>query len=170
MARRPYIGIVLVIIILVLLTYSIQIPIPYNHTLNAFKIDANGNLSGTVQITLIGTKYLSIFHKTLLIVNIQEFDNHSGFTVNSNDYKQFLDEEFLHNTFVVSDIGSVEDMLSENYTLTSNKYNVCLSKDFECWLIHVSTSAESEVYYLASINEKHSFIELAEYFKSHIPR
>lgn len=162
-------------VLLVVGLHFIQIPTPYEHTMKAVKLDAQGNEVGTVDISISGTAMRSLSHLGRIVAKVSPFDGISGFDIDSNDYEQHFNEEFLHHTSVVADIGSVEDIMdaitNESASLNSSSYvyYVNTSEDFDRWLIHVAVDGTEHFYYLASIDNQYTTQELLDFFKAKLP-
>lgn len=163
----------MVVLILAITLGHCYIPLPYHHTINAIKIDAEGNRIGNIEITLDGTKMSSLFRKNTLLVDVGSIDDVPVFEVDSSQYEQHFNENFLHCQFVIDDISDVIGSIMYEEDITqSNSYNyyVCISNDFDQWLISVSVNDDPKVYYMGSVSGSKSYDQLAEYFARVLPR
>lgn len=175
MRKKIFIPIIILVLIIALACCFLHFQLPYEHTLNAVKLDAQGNEVGTVEIPVTGTARRSVFHLNRIIAEVAPFDGISGFDIDSAKYEKFIDEDFLHRTFSITDIGSKEDIMDavssdfEGYSPTSYTYYISISEDFDRWLIHVVVGDNEPVYYLASVSGKYTAQELRDFFGTRLP-
>ena len=164
--------VVAVVLLCVIVFGHCYISLPYEHTVNATKIDAEGNRIGNAEITLNGAKKASLFREDVLSVQVDSVDGAPGFEVKSAQYEQHIGEDYLHSNFVTDDIGDlVDSILNEDEIAQAKSYNyhVCISKDFDQWLISVSVNGEPKVYYMWSVSGNKTYEQLLEYFAEELP-
>lgn len=171
MLKKIITSIIIVLLLVAVLGYC-HIPVPYKHTVSAFKIDAAGNQIGNTEIILNGTKKASLFRGDMLSVNVGSIDGAPGFEVKSAQYEQHIGEDFLHCNFVIDNITDlIDSILNGNETVQAKSYHydVCMSKDFDQWLISVSVNGEPKVYYMWSVSGNKTYEQLLEYFVEELP-
>lgn len=54
------VGAIALAVVFLTLALIVYVPLPYNHTMTVAKLDAEGNETGNVQITIAGKKWSSL--------------------------------------------------------------------------------------------------------------
>lgn len=171
MLKKVIIAVVVVLILVIALGHC-YIPLPYHHSINAFKIDAEGNRIGNIEITLDGIKMSSLFRKNVLFVDVAPIDDVPDFEVDTSQYEQYFNEDFVHSQFIIDDVSDIIISVMDKGDITqSRSYNfyVCISNDFDQWLISVSTNSGPRVYYMGSVSGGKTYDQLTEYFALKLP-
>ena len=172
--KKRFIAMIIIIAVVLMASFA-HFELPYEHTLNAVKLDAQGNEIGTVDIPIQGIVRRSLLLPDELLAQVREFDSISGFDVDSAKYEKFVGDDFLHCTFATTDLGSKDDILhaftngSGELNPTSYTYSVSISEDFDRWLIHVVVDDNEPVYYLATVSGKYTTQELQDFFEARLP-
>ena len=132
-------------------------------TLNAAKMDTDGNTLGTYEISIHGNKEDYISGKSALDVDIAPFDGLKSFqasTNGSNGIEGYIwsmpGSDYLHITLsAYNGDGSLPDDLT-----------LYFSPDMDRWLLMNTTN---KVFYVGSVSGNCTTEELLEYFQSAIP-
>lgn len=157
--------------ILILAAVVCLLPIPsiFSETMNAVKLDAQGNIIGTVQIPIQGTKSKSLLQTKLRNVKIGAFDD-LGET-KELPMSQFSQDPVQGYWKVSIGIGNTDfDMPTpENpsigsITANSYLYTLAFSEDCDRWCIHISSGNVEEAFYVGSFSGSYSARDLAAYF------
>lgn len=170
MLKKVIILLIIVVSLFIALGHC-YIPLPYHHTMNAIKMDAEGNRIGDVEIVLDGKKTVSLFRKDSLRVDVGSIENAPDFEVDTSAFEQHFNEDVLHSNFIIDDISDlISSILDKDDMAQSKSYTfyVCISKDFDQWLISVSTNGGPRVYYMGSVSGSKTYDQLAAYFADHI--
>lgn len=157
-------SVIAVILLLALALYFIPLPTRVGLTLEATKLDSEGNELGTVQIKMSGYKFDYLFQLDRLDVFIQGFENYAW--MKASDYNHItgailklnLPEEYKDREpeWMYSYYGGPYANNDRTFSAT-----VAFSPDLDRWLICNDTD---NVYYIASVSGNDTVADLVEYF------
>ena len=160
-----------VFVVLVLVAAICLLPLPRNvsETLEAVKLDSQGNAIGTVQIPLQITQTKSLLQTKLRKVSIDSFDglNPTG-VLQKSEFSQ--DPILGYWSISIAKAGTVSDLPTpQNPTIDETRdysylYTVAFDNDLERWMISISYGKAERVYYLGSVDQKYTQQELMTYF------
>lgn len=158
-----------VVLILAIALGFCYIPLPYHHTINAFRIDPEGNRIGNVEITLDGTRWFRLFGADELVAMIGSLDDAPDYKINTFQFESNFLDDYLYYTEGVADVTDMVDSLVDRdrddvEPVNDYLYRVCVSEDLEQWIISVNTNNESYIHYMGSVSGKKTYEQLADYF------
>ena len=162
------IGIILMLAFIVgVILYYVPYVTKINITLNAVKLDENGNEIGTVQIVIQGNKQDYLFQEDRVDLSIEPFDNLVNITPSNQDGIAGV----IHPTFV-GDYSLVYYGASVQTTVNvTDAYAFCtlaISDDLGRWAFRRSENGK-ETYYVASVSGNDTTEELIAFFRGLIP-
>ena len=159
--KRTIIFICVAVLLIAALLCFLPLPTRVNLTLNAVKLDAEGNEIGTVQIPIQGTKWLSLFRQDRLDVTVGGFDDILPAQIDTSQLRKNSFEEYYRTTFgiVSTAFDSPNELASTSYTYT---LEVC--PKFDRWLILIRSGMDTKACYLGSISGNYTTLALLEYF------
>ena len=155
--------ITLIVIIAVLigaLLYFVPWPTRVNLTLDAAKLDQNGNVVDNVTITINGVRLNYLFREDSLDVNIYPFDNFTWVTLSYYANKKRTGVILPHSGDCVKIHCSASDPSSEFPPFCE----LLFTEDFK-YVAFVADRSESNIYYVASKDGAISTEALIEYFR-----
>ena len=170
---KPRIALIVIIIsaILFLATalYLIPIATPINLTLDAIKVDSNGEVIGTAQISLNGYKFDYLFQKSRLDVYIHPFDDYAYFKPSrSQENGQSIIGVIRSYSFPEAMKALEPEWKYVFYGgIYADTSDICFAKvafspDLDRWMI----ADESEkFYFMASVSGSADGTELISYFQ-----
>lgn len=162
MYKRSMIFVIVVfLIIAVVLVCVIPRFTRVNITLNATKINAQGEALGTYEIFLHGNRLDYISGNSALDVSISEFDDMIQFIPFGRDNT---------GTKITTEPGS--DIPCARYSAWDSKsdtvvdFDIGFSPDMDRWIF---INTDDKVYYVSSVSGTYTSTELMEYFSNLIP-
>lgn len=134
-------------------------------TLQATKLDENGNVIGTEEIVVQGKLMNYCFREDCVDLNIAPFGtlNYIKFfndKENTSIPLRTIFDEFYSLSFVAGDSTLIDDVWWYGSILTS--------LDFEYWYFRL-TDDDRKVHYVASFSGEHTVAEIVQYFKGLAP-
>lgn len=155
---KRIITIVLIVVVLIgALLYFIPWPTRVNLSLNAAKLDKDGNAVGNSTITIKGVMLDYLFQEDCLNVSIYPFDNFKWIKLSNHGTtnKRGIIYPHFQTCKKVYCYTSTDDLVFCKLLFT---------KDFK-YIAFVAENATERTYYVASANTEVSTEELAEYFR-----
>lgn len=156
-------GFLLLCITIGLCLYTIPATVAINNTLQATKLDHNGNVIGTEEIALQGAFKNYLFKDDTLELSIGSFGTFNSIIL-ANDNRG--------NTSTVpvvfADFYVMTFMAWDNTKDQSIFGTITASQDFEYWVFRVNHNDNPE-YYVASASGEHTPDEIVQYFKGIAP-
>lgn len=168
MRTKQIIITVSILVVVAAIACFVYLPSSYSHTLNAVKLDADGNEIGTVQITMRGIKWSSLLLPDRLTVTVDPFDGLKKLDLDSAEFRSTRWYDYLETSFVHvhSDMDTSLDgkEMLDSFTSETFQFSIKLSPDFDRWSICRILDKTERVYYLTSISGNYSTQELLDYF------
>ena len=155
---------ILWILIALLVISLIPWPIPYHKTMNAVKLDAQGNQLGTVQIQFDGPRWTSLLLADRIRVTTSPIDGFPSTKVDTGKFTQQITEEFLSLSFGIVSTDFISNDHSHGYS-----YRLHVSPDFDRWMIHIVVDNAEEFYYIGCVSGEASTQDLLNYFEPYAP-
>lgn len=156
-----------ILVVLVLLICVIPIPMKFQPTMQAIKLDGEGNQVGTVQLQLDGWIARSLWSKSLWSLNILSFEDYPEADVPVSRASKDIQGGYNTTSVVINLI--TPELLTEGGEGESYGFHVAYTDDLECWCIRVDTGGVPGHYYLGSASGETSAQELMEIFKNRLP-
>ena len=136
--------------------------IPLNTTLNAVKLDADGNVIGTEQITIQGSFKEYLFKDRLMELKVTPFDRLKSINIvdrsNPMGFTPFDLDKFYQYT------GTAWEIENPNMLW----FTFITSQDFEYWVFRVDKNGEA-VHYVASLSGSRTVEEIVQFFQGLAP-
>jgi hypothetical protein len=151
-------GITILILIICLdvgaVLYLFPWPTSVKLSLNAAKLDENGNVVGHTTINIQGTMDDYLFREDVLNVTISPFDEYNWFKLVENNPG--------HRKGVIQPHS--KDCVKVHCYYYDGLCDLLFTKDFK-YVAFVVEHADKDIYYVASTDEQVSTEELVEYFR-----
>lgn len=160
MNKKRIILVILVIALLVAaLLYFVPWPTRVNLTLNAAKLDSNGEVIEQFTMVIEGWRLDYLFQPDQLNVNIEPFDDYAWIDLSTDTqtnrkgiiYTHFQDCEQIY-------------CCTSNSSTTIAFCELLFTRDFK-YVAFICDTSDGEIYYVASADDQVSYKELAEYFR-----
>ena len=153
--RRSIIFLIILSIFIVLIgLYNIPLSTPVKLTLDAVKIDDEGNSLGTVQIVMSGAKLEYFFKPSRIDVYIHPFDGVVGIKPVDNTQGQI--EAFPRRDFLFAKYYGTDEITGDTVFC-----ELGFSKDMQQWIIRNNSK---HVSYVCSADGAYTAQELIQYF------
>lgn len=155
--KRIIVRILIISLIVGALLYFIPWPTRVNLTLEASKLDQNGNVVSNTTITIKGVMLDYLFREDSLNVSIYPFDTHKWvkLTHNANTNRDGIIYRHSGDCFEIS-----------CYTNDASFCKLLFTKDFKyVAFVADEPGGETNTYYVASANSEVNTEDLIEYFR-----
>lgn len=159
--KYPKIILLALVLVLVLgcLLYFVHRSTPFDLTLNATKLDSDGNEIGTTQITIRGNRLDYLFQKDRVEIEVDPFDKWSSFM-------QIKES----STGKVGKIFPITDnlMYITFHAVEGDEISPCIlyfTIDFDHFVLYIDTD-EGRNTYLASVSDDHTADKVLDHFRS----
>lgn len=170
---KPRIALIVIIVVAILFLatslYLIPIATPINLTLDAIKVDNNGDVIGTAQISLNGYKFDYLFQKSRLDLYIHPFDEYASIIATDVYYNgQPMTGAIMKYEFSGETKAFEPDWMFVCYgALYSGKtypvsVSLAFSPELDRWLF---ADHSGKIYYVASVSEDVQTADLIKYFQ-----
>lgn len=137
---------------------------PLNTTLEATKLDSDGNVLGTTQIPMQGAFKKYLIKDSMMELSIASFDGIKNI-IFYNDYDHFGFKPIAFDTFYRYSGTAWENASGEMLWV-----HVFMSQDFEYWAFRMDVhNSDENVYYVASLSGERTVEEIVQYFKGLVP-
>lgn len=159
---------VAILLVLAIAVCVIPIPMKFQPTIQAIKLDNEGNQLGTVELQLDGWVTRSLFRKHLWSLTILPFEDYPKAKVNISNVSEDILGGYQKTSFVIAAI--TQEMFSEGGDGNAYGFHVAYTDDLEFWCIRVDTDETPGYYYLGSASGQASTEELMEIFHYRLPQ
>ncbi len=141
----------------------------FDKTLQAFKVDASGEIIHTVDIQISGIISFFLGSKSLHTLSIDGFDGHAAVkNIDISAATQLPNQKYKSITFGISNI-SLDTEGSDFSSPNAQSYacDLAFSQDLEYLFIRIRDDNEPGVSYLASFSNQHTEEELILFFNDY---
>ena len=139
---------VILFVFVVIVGLSIDVT-KFNENMNAVKLDANGNILGSVSLGIQFNITEILLHDTRFSYSITDFDTLKSFTSGKDEPFSLLNYLFISTSAVRSDKKDIVFC------------NVYSSPEFDQWLIW---NRSEDIFYVASLGDNRTTLEVLTYF------
>lgn len=154
-----FLAVILVVFLAVALYFVPKIT-PVQLTLDAVKVDGDGNELGTAQILISGSKLDYLFKPSRIDVYIHPFDNYTaiGPTTYVTRFEEIpgMIENYPGREFLYARYSGFSDR--SGYL---SSFRLAFSPDLTCWAF---CDHQNSVFYVASVGNECTTAELVDYF------
>lgn len=154
-------GVLLLCVVVGLCLYLIpQEHVNLNTTLQATKLDKDGNILGTEEIAMQGIFMDYRFKEDTVELHIAPFGTYKSIQFSSD----------RGNTSIP--VNSFDDFYTFGFVASWDPFecgSLTTSQDFEYWVFRVTDGNNQPIYYVASFSGEHTVAEIVQYFKGLAP-
>lgn len=166
MQKKTIVSIIIVVLTCVLLIAACIYLFPIkstslNATMEATKLDSDGNVLGTTEISMQGAYKNYLFRESLMELAASPFGGLKSIKFGDSDDRYGFAPAYFDDFYCI--IGSAWDDITGDLVFVS----VSMSQNFEYWVFRADYH-DQPVYYVASTSE-HTVEEIVQFFKGLAP-